>query len=58
MLPSSNVFNDLDKLVQRIRQTCLTDWTDVSNGLDKRVQWSLSRLVTMRMTIDYHSDDR
>jgi len=32
MLPSSNVFNDLDKLVQRIGQTCLTDWTDVSNS--------------------------
>lgn len=38
MLPSSNVSNDLDKLVQRIGQTCLTNWTDVSNELDKRVQ--------------------
>lgn len=37
MLPSSNVSNDLDKLVQRIGQTCLTNWTNVSNGLDKRV---------------------
>jgi len=58
MLPSSNLSNGLDKLVQRIGQTCLMNWTDVSNGLDRRVQWSLSRLVTIRMTIDYHSYDR
>ena len=38
MLPSSNVSNDLDKLVQRIGQTCLMSWTNVSNELDKRVQ--------------------
>ena len=38
MLPSSNVSNDLDKLVQGIGQTYLTNWTDVSNELDKRVQ--------------------
>jgi len=38
MLPSSNVSNDLDKLVQRIGQTCLMNWTNVSNELDKRVQ--------------------
>lgn len=37
MLPSSNLSNGLDKLVQRIGQTCLTNWTNVSNGLDKRV---------------------
>ena len=58
MLPSSNLSNGLDKLVQRIGQTCPTNWTNVSNELDRRVQWSLSRLVTIRMTIDYHSDDR
>lgn len=38
MLPSSNVSNELDKLVQRIGQTCLMNWTNVSNELDKRVQ--------------------
>ena len=37
MLPSSNVSNGLDKLVQRIGQTCLMDWTNVSSELDKRV---------------------
>jgi len=37
MLPSSNLSNGLDKFVQRIGQTCLTNWTNVSNGLDKRV---------------------
>jgi len=38
MLPSSNVSNDLDKLVQGIGQTCPGNWTDVSNELDRRVQ--------------------
>ena len=38
MLPSSNLSNGLDKLVQRIGQTCLMNWTNVSNELDKRVQ--------------------
>ena len=38
MLLSSSVSNDLDKLVQRIGQTCLMNWTNVSNELDKRVQ--------------------
>ena len=37
MLPSSNLSNGLDKLVQRIGQTCLTNWTNVSSELDKRV---------------------
>jgi len=37
MLPSSNLSNGLDKLVQRIGQTCLMNWTNMSNELDRRV---------------------
>ncbi|GEM_PF-898866 len=57
MLPSSNVSNDLDKLVQRIGQTCLTNWTNVSNELDKRVQRIGQTCPIAIIKVSNHSND-
>lgn len=57
MLPSSNVSNDLDKLVQRIGQTCLMNWTNVSNELDKRVQRIGQTCPIAIIKVSNHSND-